>query len=164
MAQKIAEGSRIRRDRLNRDAPVPPDGPLTAPSGITAEEQMVWEQTLKLAAPGQIRPLDSGILRRYCWTMAHWILATVALEEWKKSTKDFQETDFLKLARNGELIRHPLYSVIDSLSKGLDKQEPVLGLNPVAREKIRASVQIELFPEANPFSAFNINNFSTMVQ
>ena len=63
------------------------------------------------------------------------------------------ETDQLVKARNGEVIPHPLYRVIRETQTQLRDQERDLGLNPVSREKIRASIQAELFND--PDRAFD---------
>lgn len=152
LSQKIAEGARIRNDRINRDAPVPPAGCPAPPAELSPAEVVVWETTLRLAAPGQIRPLDGGLLRRYCWTMAEAVKAMVDLDAWRKAPKREGETEQLVRARNGEMIAHPLFGLIGKLQKDLDKQEAALGLNPVSREKIRASIQADLFD--NPDGAF----------
>lgn len=156
LSQIIAEGGRIQNDRVNRDAPVPPAGPLEAPEDLTAEERAVWQTTVQLAAPGQIKPLDGGLLRQYCFTMAQFLRAVHSLREWQarpRETWKEGETDQLIKARNGELIPHPLFRPIREFQAQLRDQERDLGLNPVSREKIRASLQRDLFDD--PDRAFD---------
>jgi phage terminase small subunit len=155
LSQKVLEGGRLRNDRINRDAPIPPAGRPEPPRALTEMEMVIWNLTLELAAPGQIRPLDGVLLARYAWTLAETFKAMKDLEEWRGLRKKDGETDQLVKARNGELIAHPLYSLIDRHQKQLDRQEAALGLNPVSRERIRASLQADLFDIDRDFDEYS---------
>lgn len=156
LAVRIAQGERLSKtSTINRDAPEPPKGPLDPPSDIGLEERVVWEEVIKNHAPGALRPLDFGVLRRYAWSFASLLAAQRELREWRASKKKPGETDILRRARNGALVIHPLYGLIKDLQAQVSQIESVLGLTPVARERIHASVQDGLFTkEENEWSQF----------
>ena len=147
---KVAEGQPIRRDRVNTEAPEPPRGPMDAPEDLTHGERVVWQHVLANQAPGTLRPVDLHALRRYCWDYAQLLEAQREHLEWCRSKKKVGETDRLKRARNGHLVIHPLFRLINDLQKTIAASESTLGLNPVARERIRTGAQAELFDGLNP--------------
>ncbi len=142
---KKAEGSRLRKDRLNTDAPEPPRGPMDPPSTLSAAEVIVWTHLLANQASGVFRPVDTGAMRDYCWFVVKIAEAQRELREWETAPKKQGETRFLRKARNGSLVVHQLFRLVNDLRDQVTKLESVLGLTPVARERIRASVQRELF-------------------
>jgi phage terminase small subunit len=151
LEQKMREGSRVRADRINRDAPVPPAGDLTPPEILTPEEVKVWNSTLANSAPGQIKPLDRALLHRYCWLQAGIL---EAFEEWEGERKQLGLSRFLKMGQNLVLGAHPLLGVIQNLMKQIAVCESKLGLSPVDREHIRASLQGEMFHPNDPWEEF----------
>jgi P27 family predicted phage terminase small subunit len=156
LAVKVVEGQPIRRDRVNTEAPEPPRGPLDAPVDLTAEERGVWEQVIKNHAPGALRPLDIGALRRYAWSYAALLQAQEGLRQWREAKKKPGETDILRRARNGALVVHQLYGLIKDLQAQVSQIESVLGLTPVARERIHAGLQGELFNNPDdPWATFD---------
>lgn len=155
---KIAEGSRIRNDRINREAPVPPTGAILPPAPLSPAEKAIWDYTLDRAAPGQIRPLDGVLLWRYCKSVARLISAEAQYESWCNvalGSKEPGESDLLRKAANGILGGHPILSVINSLVAQIAQCEKVLGLSPVDREHIKAPTQGELPLENDPWNSFD---------
>ena len=139
---KIAEGQRVREDRINREAPVPPVGEMVAPDWLSEAGKKLWQVTLEWAAKGQIKPLDGGLLARYCWSYPALLEACAEHGKWKdEAVKGKGETGFLKVASNGVLGSHPILGVIDKLMSQVAQQEAKLGLTPVDREHIHASLQ-----------------------
>ena len=154
---KIAEGQPIRRDRINTQAPDPPRGALDPPVDLAADERSVWAEVIRNHAPGALRPLDLGALRRYAWSYAALLRAQEGLRQWREAKKKPGETDILRRARNGALVVHQLYGLIKDLQAQVSQIESVLGLTPVARERIHAGLQGELFSNADdPWAAFDV--------
>ena len=157
LAVKLAEGSRIREDRINRDAPEPPRGPLDPPSDISDSEAVIWRHLVANQAPGVFRPLDTHSMRQFCWSLSQTLAAQAELRAWAEAPKKPGETPFMKKAKNGSLVQHPLFALIKDLREQVLKSECLLGLNPVSRERIRAGVQRELFDNANdPWAEFDV--------
>jgi P27 family predicted phage terminase small subunit len=154
---KLAEGSDIRRDRVNADAPEPPRGPLDPPPDLAEDEAVVWVYLVASQAPGVFRPLDAYAMRQYCWSYAHLLAAQQELRAWAQAPKKPGETAFLRRARNGALVKHQLFDVIKDLKAQVAASEISLGLTPVARERIHAGVQGDLFPGSDdPWEAFDV--------
>ncbi len=155
LAVKIAEGSRVRNDRLNRQAPVPPVGEVVPPHPLNDSEAVIWRLTLKSAAPGQIKPLDAALLWRYCTSLALLLEAHQEREAWRMTTKTAEvgESGLLKMGANKVLGAHPILGVIDKLMQQVAQQESKLGLTPVDREHIKTDAQKEIFPN-DPWAQF----------
>jgi len=146
----------VRNDRLNRDAPVPPLGEMTPPDYFTDAERGVWAAVICNAPAGMIRPLDSGLLERYCWDYVRRREALGEFRAWcLEPNKKLGETDSLRIAENGVLGRHPILGVIESHTKAMAQAEAKLGLTPVDRERIRAATQKEL-PFDDPWAALEL--------
>ena len=161
LAVIAAEGGRIRNDRINREAPVPPMGEMIAPCPLTVPEKIIWDATLKSAAPGQLRPADSGLLYRYCSSYARLLTANREYVRWCAAPKGAEETELLKLGANLVLGAHPILGVIDKLMQQVAQQESKLGLTPVDREHIHAEAQRGLFDEKDPWAAYEAPSDST---
>jgi len=145
LEEKIREGVRIREDRINREAPIPPSGEVKPPFNLSPAEAIIWSATLEVAARGQIKPLDGALFYRYCWLLAQLIGAIREHQAWcDKPDKRPGETNTLRIAENQLLGRHPILGVIDTLMKQISQAESKLGLTPVDRERIRASAQEKL--------------------
>jgi P27 family predicted phage terminase small subunit len=157
LAVKLAEGSRIREDRINREAPDPPRGPLDPPDDVSEPEKVVWRHLVSNQARGVFRPLDTQAMRQYCWSVAQAVAAQAELRTWAEAPKKTGETPFFKKAKNGALVLHPLFALIKDLREQILKSECLLGLNPVARERIHAGVQADLFENPNdPWAALEL--------
>jgi len=151
LAQRIVEGERLSQTTtINRDAPEPPRGPMDPPADLPEAQVIVWRHVIANQAAGVFRPIDTGALRQYAWFLSHELAAEHEFEAWASAPKKTGETPFLKRARNGALVAHPLLAVIRDLHDHVLKLEVVLGLTPVARERIHASVQGELFGGGDP--------------
>ena len=154
-----AEGGQVRLDRINISVPVPPAGELAPASDLTPLETAIWNHTLNASAPGLLRPLDSALLRRYCWTLAKWLELIVEHRQWCESgNRGVGETTFLRRARNGELCPHPVFRLSKDLQETIRTCELDLGLSPMAREHIHMELQGKLFPgksdEAGEYAEF----------
>lgn len=157
LAVKMAEGSPIRKDRLNTDAPEPPRGPMEAPADLSPCEAIVWAHLMANQAAGVLRPVDTGAMRHYCWFYVQFVEAQAELRAWEAAPKKKGETRFLRRARNGALVVHQLFRLVNDLRDQIGKLEGVLGLNPVSRERIHAGVQGELFngrPQDDPWASY----------
>jgi phage terminase small subunit len=65
-------------------------------------------------------------------------------------------TEILRRARNGALVVHQLFGLIKDLQAQVSQIESVLGLTPVARERIHAGLQGELFSNPDdPWATFD---------
>ncbi len=154
---KLAEGSPIRKDRLNTDAPEPPRGPMEPPADLSPAEVIVWRHLMANQAPGVFRPIDTGSIKQYCWFYTEVLAAQAHLRAWQAARKKPGETRFLRKARNGALVCHQLYGLVKELREQVGKLECLLGLNPVSRERIHAGVQGELFhgvPQDDPWASY----------
>jgi len=145
----------VRNDRLNREAPTPPLGEMTPPDYFTDAERAIWGAVIANAPAGMIRPLDSGLLERYCWDYVRRRAALLEHRAWCLEKKKPGETDSLRLAENGVLGRHPILGVIESHAKAIAQAEAKLGLTPVDRERIRAATQKEL-PFDDPWATLEL--------
>jgi phage terminase small subunit len=123
---------------------------MDPPADLPEAQVIVWRHVIANQAAGVFRPIDTGALRQYAWFLSHELAAEHEFEAWASAPKKTGETPFLKRARNGALVAHPLLAVIRDLHDHVLKLEVVLGLTPVARERIHASVQGELFGGGDP--------------
>lgn len=129
------------------------------PSDLTVLENGIWNFTLNESAKDLFRPLDSGLLRRYVWSYAKWLELVVEHKQWcETANREAGETAFLKKARNGELVPHPLFRLGKDLQEIIRTCETDLGLSPVSREHLHMEVQRKLFPgkfdDANEYAEF----------
>jgi phage terminase small subunit len=154
---KLRDGSRIREDRINREAPTPRLGRVIPTSKLSDAERTIWRRILTDSAPGHLTTLDSGLLRRYCWSYAALLSAFAIHQAWcDVKDKKPGENNLLQVASNGVLGSHPILGVIDKLQAQVSKQEEKLGFTPVDRERIHASIQAELYPgQEDPWQTFD---------
>jgi phage terminase small subunit len=96
-------------------------------------------------------------MRQYCWSLSQTLAAQGELRAWAEAPKKPGETPFLKKAKNGSLVQHPLFALIKDLREQVLKSECLLGLNPVSRERIRAGAQSAFFTDPrDPWAAFEL--------
>jgi len=145
---KLAEGQRVRRSEINLSVPVPPAGSMDAPADLSPLERCLWEETIADSAQGVLRPLDRGLLRRYCWNYARWLELTVEHREWcEGGQRKAGETPFLRRAKNGAITANPLFRLAKDLQDAIRSCEIDLGLSPTARERIHLEAQRKLFAQ-----------------
>jgi phage terminase small subunit len=121
---------------------------MAPPADLAPAEVIAWTETLANAAPGQIRPLDRPLLKRYVMTLCRLFDAMAEHRAWcERKDKAEGETNNLRRARNGELVPVPYLAIIDRLSDLVSNMESKLGLDPVSRERIHVGLQKEIFPK-----------------
>lgn len=131
---KLVSGNPGRRP-LNALEVVPPPGPLPPPDFLDEQSRRVWDSLApQLASTGLARPIDAGVLARYCVLFVLWI---DAVEVVRKHGPVITTRQGGKVVSMKEL---PHSAVIRRLHQSMLLVEREFGLSPAARTRINAEV------------------------
>lgn len=127
-ALKVLRGT-ARPDRINRQEPEPSPNAPEAPADLDDDARFVWDRVLReFGHTGVIRAADTDVFRLYCEAVAR-------SEEAAKLLK--QTGPLIRGARNGELVRNPLHSVVRDNAQLVVRLAAELGLTPSARTGLK---------------------------
>jgi P27 family predicted phage terminase small subunit len=114
--------------RPERAAVHPDFGELVPPAELVGAALVEWHRLVALlSTDGRITALDTGVLARYCQARADWAESVAAFDSLKASV--------VKTPKGGYVV-HPIARMRYRIAGEMRECEKVLGLSPLAREKI----------------------------
>lgn len=118
-----------RKDRINTDEPVAPDGTAQCPDDVSDEVRAVWDYTMaQLQAMGTASPADRDSLLCYCEAVvAH-----------RKASAILARSQVLIRRKDSDtLMRNPALAVQRDAALLIARFAQHFGLSPSARSEIR---------------------------
>lgn len=117
-----------RKDRINTDEPVPPDGSPQCPPEVSAEVRDVWDYAMtNLIAMGIATPADRDALLCFC----------EAVVSHRKASAVLAKSPPLIQGHRGVLVRNPMLAVQRDAAAVIRAFAHEFGFTPSARSDIR---------------------------
>lgn len=122
---KELEGNPGKRP-LNKDEPKPAGELKAAPSWFSADQKIIWKNSLKNAPKGLLKPVDEAVLANYC----------VSYDTYQKAVQELATRGSVGLDLKGERRVAPEIVVMTKMSTLIARYCSLLGFDPSSRSRI----------------------------